>query len=86
MTLDLFMHEPFKIGVAGLGTVGSGLLQGGVLMACNRLGWPALPTIIAVAAGGALGWYLVARTIRHPALAEIAKLGAGLRHRGVPRA
>ena len=27
MTLDLFMHEPFKIGVAGLGTVGGGLLQ-----------------------------------------------------------
>ncbi len=27
MKLDLFMNEPFKIGVAGLGTVGTGLLQ-----------------------------------------------------------
>jgi homoserine dehydrogenase len=27
MTLDLFMNEPFRIGVAGLGTVGGGLLQ-----------------------------------------------------------
>jgi homoserine dehydrogenase len=26
-SLDLFMNEPFKIGIAGLGTVGSGLLQ-----------------------------------------------------------
>jgi homoserine dehydrogenase len=27
MKLDLFMNEPFKIGIAGLGTVGTGLLQ-----------------------------------------------------------
>jgi homoserine dehydrogenase len=27
MKLDLFMNEPFKLGIAGLGTVGGGLLQ-----------------------------------------------------------
>jgi O-antigen/teichoic acid export membrane protein len=59
---------------SGLVTLGSVALQGVALLCCRWAHWPAPVTLATVVACGALGWWLSARSLSHPALLEVQRL------------